>query len=165
MKLRYLVVAALVGALGVVAATAAIGARKKGDRGTLFAVALGKKEVSTTTGRKGAGDRDARGGFTAVIRNSAGPSSEFCWGYAVKNVDGTLTGAHIHRGRPSQNGPIVIPLTASGDGTTAAASDCQSITDTLASAIKKNPSKYYFNVHSSEFLNGAARGQLFGKRR
>jgi hypothetical protein len=165
MKLRYLLVAALVGALCTVGVTAAVGhdQKKKRHPGTLFAVALGKNEISPT-GERGVGDDDARGGFTAVIRDSDGPSSEFCWGYAAKDVDGTLTGAHVHVGDRNENGPVVIPLSASGDGTTTAASGCTSITDDLANAIKRHPRGYYFNLHSTVFPDGAIRGQLFGKR-
>jgi CHRD domain len=139
----------------------------------LFAVALGKKEVSLTTGKKGAGDSNGRAGFTAVIRNTDGPDSAFCFGYAIKNLDGTPSGAHIHRGRPTVNGPILINLgDGIGDtglppsGETGAATGCETISDTLASAIKKNPSKYYFNAHTTpDFPSGAVRGQLFGKRK
>ena len=161
MKVRYLVVAALVGALCVVGVTAAVG-KKSGRAGTLFAVALGKNEVSPTTGERGAGDRNGRGGFTAVI-----DGTEFCWGYAVKNVDGTPSGAHIHRGRRKENGPVVIPLTPlppSGDP--GAASNCQTISAELASAIREHPRRYYFNFHTTpDFPAGAVRGQLTGKRK
>lgn len=171
MRRRYLLVGALVGALATVGVTTAIGARK-GDPGSLFAVALGKKEVSPTTGKKRAGDLNGRAGFTAVIRNTDGPDSAFCFGYAVKNVEGTPSGAHVHRGRPGVNGPILINLGDGigdsglpGSGVTGAGSGCETITDTLAGKIKKNPSKYYFNFHvTPDFPSGAVRGQLFGKR-
>jgi CHRD domain len=171
-KLRYLLLAALVGALATVGVTTAIGART-GDPGTFFAVALGKKEVSPTTGKKGAGDPNGRAGFTAVIRNTDGPDSAFCFGYAVKSVGGTPSGAHIHRGRPTVNGPILINL-ADGLGDSGlpdsalagAGSGCETITDDLAQAIKRNPNKYYFNLHTTpDFASGAVRGQVFGKRR
>ena len=163
MRLRYLLLAAVVGALATVGVTAAIGKKPSTDPGTLFATALGKKEVSAVTGKKGAGDPNGRAGFTAVIRSN----TSFCWGYAVKNVNGTPSGAHIHRGRPNVNGPIVIPLTPlPGSAAAGAASNCTTIDEDLGKAIKKNPSKYYFNFHTTpDFPNGAVRGQLFGKRR
>jgi hypothetical protein len=162
MRLRYLLLAALLGALCTVGVTAAIGAKKNGRHpGTLFAVALGKKEIGPN-GERGVGDPNARGGFTAVLRGN----TEFCWGYAVKNVDGTPSGAHIHLGRRGVNGPIVIPLTPlPGSAAAGAASNCTTIDEELGRAIKDHPRRYYFNFHSTpDFPAGAARGQLFGKR-
>ena len=155
MRIRYLAAAALVGALCAVAVTVAIGASSS-NPGTLFAVGLGKKEVSPTTGEKGAGDRNGRAGFTAVI-----DGTEFCWGYAAKNVNGTPSGAHIHRGGPDRNGPVVIPLDAATSFDPGAASGCETITSELAGKIRRNPAKYYFNLHTTgQTYFGDMRGQL-----
>jgi hypothetical protein len=164
MKVRYLAVAALLGALCAFGVSAAVGqqaAKKKKPFKAFYALATGKKEVSATTGKKGAGDPDGRAGFTAVI-----DGTEFCWGYGAKNVGGTPSGAHIHKARPSENGPIVIPLDVPSSTDPGAASGCETIGEELARAISKNPRKYYFNLHSTpDFPGGAVRGQLFGKRR
>jgi CHRD domain len=161
-KLRYLTVAALVGALSVVLATAAIGAKKSPPPKpkTFFAVMLGKNEVSPTTGKKGAGDRNGRGGATAVI-----DGNKFCFGIVVRNL-GQPIAAHVHKGRPGVNGPIRIPLTAPSSGDPGASSGCVTVSDSaLLAAIQRNPSKYFFNVHTTAFPNGAIRGQIFGERK
>jgi hypothetical protein len=162
MKFRYLVVGALLGTLCAFGVSAAVGKQgKKPAYKAFYALGTGKKEVSSTTGKKGAGDPDARAAFSALI-----DGDQFCWGYAAKNVDGTPSGAHIHKARPSENGPIVIPLTTPTSADPGAASGCTTISEELAQAIRKNPRKYYFNLHSTpEYPGGAARGQLFGKRR
>jgi CHRD domain len=160
-KLRYLAVAALVGALSVLLVTAAIGAKQSAPpkAKTFFAVLLGKNEVSTTTGKKRAGDLNARGGATAVI-----DGNQFCFGIVVRNLDQPVA-AHVHKGRPSVNGPIRIPLTPPTSGDPGASSGCVTVGDAaLLAAIKRNPHKYYFNVHTEAFPNGAIRGQIFGKR-
>jgi hypothetical protein len=167
-KIRYLAVAALVGALSVALVTAAIGAKKSPPpkAKTFYAVLLGKNEVSTTTGKKRAGDLNGRGGATAII-----DGNQFCFGIVVRNIDGPVA-AHVHRGRPSVNGPIVIPeapatsLTPPASGDPGASSGCVTVNNSaLLAAIKRNPHKYYFNVHTSAFPNGAIRGQIFGKRK
>ena len=161
MKLRAI---ALIAAVLTLSVGAVAIAKKKSNgkpgNGTLFATLLGKKEVSPTTGKKGAGDKDGRAGFTAVI-----DGTDFCWGYAAKNVDGTPSGAHIHKGRPSVNGPVVIPLDTPSSADPGSASGCETISEELAKAINKNPRKYYFNLHTTpDFASGAVRGQLGGKR-
>ena len=55
------------------------------------------------------------------------------------------------------NGPIVVHLTAVQDGTS---SGCITVSQSLIKEIMKNPAGFYVNVHTSQFQNGALRGQL-----
>ena len=159
MKVRYLVAAAIVGVVCTLGVSAVLAGERPASSGALFANATGKKEVSMTTGRKGAGDRNGRAGFTAVI-----DGTKFCWSIAAKDVDGTPSGAHIHRGGPSRNGPIVIPLDAPRSGDPGASSGCETIATNLAREIGRNPRRFYFNLHSAPgFPGGAVRGQLSRK--
>lgn len=161
MKLRYLVGAAVVGVLCTLGVSSVLAAKRPTFAGALFAYATGKKEVSASTRKKGAGDKNARVGFTAVI-----DGTRFCWSIAAKDLDGTPSGAHIHRGGPSTNGPIVIPLDPPEDADPGASSGCRTISTSLAEAIGKNASRFYFNLHSTPgFPSGAARGQLSWKQR
>lgn len=161
MRVQHLVLTVAVGALCAFGVSSAIGAKRPTFPGVLFATATGKKEVSPTTGKKGAGDRNARAGFTAVI-----DEGQFCWAIVAKNVDGTPSGAHIHRGGPKVNGPIVIPMTPPDSGDPGTSSDCQAIDEALAREIKRHPRRYYFNLHSTpDFPAGAARGQLSWRKR
>jgi hypothetical protein len=160
MKVRHIVLAVLVGGLFAFTSGSVLAAKRPTFPGALFANATGKKEISPTTGKKGAGDRDARVGFTAVI-----DGDQFCWGIAAKNVDGTPSGAHIHKGGPKVNGPIVIALDPPAKADPGASSGCETVDPDLLKAIRKNPHKYYFNIHSTpDFPAGAARGQLSWKR-
>jgi hypothetical protein len=122
----------------------------------LFAVLTGRNEVDAN-GRRGAGDPDGRGSFTAIV-----DGNQLCFGVTVTNLD-TPTAAHIHPGRPNQSNPPVIPLSQPTSGDPGAASGCVTVDTTLARAILKNPHKYYFNVHTAAFPNGAVRGQLSRK--
>jgi hypothetical protein len=89
-------------------------------------------------------------------------------GFAVITIDGTTlrysvfvqnitapTASHIHAGVAGTNGSIVVPFTVGtlSNGTT-------TITTELASQINANPAGFYVNVHTSDFPNGAIRGQL-----
>jgi hypothetical protein len=122
----------------------------------LFAVLTGRNEVDAN-GRRGAGDLDGRGSFTAIV-----DGDQLCFGVTITNLD-QPTAAHIHPGRRNQSNPPVVPLTQPASGDPGAASGCVTVDPTVAQAILKNPHKYYFNVHTAAFPNGAVRGQLARK--
>jgi CHRD domain len=128
------------------------GKAKVGSR-ALFAVLTGRNEIGAD-GRRGAGDPDGRGSFTAIV-----DGDQLCFGITVTNLDAPAA-AHIHNARRNQNGPIVVPLTQPTAGDPGASSGCVTVDPTLAQAILKNPHKYYANVHTAAFPNGAVRGQL-----
>ncbi|HKR62351.1 MAG TPA: CHRD domain-containing protein [Thermoanaerobaculia bacterium] len=69
---------------------------------------------------------------------------------------GTPTGAHIHRGAAGTNGSIVVNF----DVNTLANGSIGPVDQALLNEIIANPSGFYVNVHTSEFPNGAIRGQL-----
>ena len=73
---------------------------------------------------------------------------------STTGVQGTM--AHIHRGAKGQNGPVVIPLTKSGD--TYAAPDGAKLSEADQSAFKAG--NLYVNVHSAANKGGEVRGQL-----
>lgn len=124
----------------------------------LFAVLKGRNEIGPN-GRRGAGDPNGRGSFTAIV-----DSNRLCFGITVTNLD-TPTAAHIHRGRPNQNGPIVVPLSPPSSGDPGASSGCVTVDPALARRILRHPRRYYANVHTRAFPAGAVRGQLSGRRR
>jgi hypothetical protein len=119
---------------------------QSGGPGALVATIKGSSEV-------GGGDDDAYGAFTAIRDGDT-----LCYGIVVANL-GDPTQAHIHLGAAGKNGDPVVTLRApsSGDpGTSAGCIDSVSGLDNIFG----NPSQYYVNVHTSDFPNGAARGQL-----
>jgi hypothetical protein len=167
MRPRYLGIAVLVAA-AIAATTLAVSTagssptaskthsgKKAARQGLFFAVLSGKKEISATTGKKGAGDLDGRGGFSGLIHDD----DTFCFGITVTGLDTPIL-AHIHKGTRKQNGPIVITLTPPSGGNPGASSGCVSADPTLLADIRKHPRKYYANVHTNTFTGGAVRGQL-----
>jgi len=101
----------------------------------------------------GTGDPDARGVALLQIK-----SKSVCYVLHVRNVDGTVDGAHIHLGRPDQEGPVVVdlnPPTHMGSSV-----GCTWIGRKLAWKLRTNPRHYYVNVHSTAYPDGALRGQV-----
>ena len=160
MKVRVLSAAAIAAAAAM-AVVGVVGAGAQGSGGqskALFSVMNGKKEVSAE-GEKRAGDLNGQGSFSATF-----DGNELCYGLTVTNIANPVA-AHIHRGSSRVAGPIVLPLQQPTTGDPGASSDCVEVQGSLARAIRKNPAKFYVNVHTADFPGGAVRGQLFGKAR
>jgi CHRD domain len=160
MRLRALPIAGLTAAIALVfIGVVGAGAQGGGQQSkALFAVLTGKKEVSPE-GERGVGDPNGRGSFAAIF-----DGNELCYGLTNKNIEDPVA-AHIHRGSPRVAGDVVVPLEHPATGDPGASSDCTDVEPALARAIRKNPRKYYVNVHTPDFPGGAIRGQLFGKQR
>ena len=69
-------------------------------------------------------------------------------------VEGTM--AHIHQGAKGQNGPVIIPLTKSGDTYTVPAN--AKLNEAQMKAFKGG--QLYVNVHTAKNKGGEVRGQL-----
>ena len=83
---------------------------------------------------------------------------------ADKSVSGSVTTtgvagtmAHIHEAAPGKNGPVVIPLSKSGDSTWSVPAGAK-LTDAQLSSFKAG--NLYVNVHSAANPGGEVRGQL-----
>ncbi len=127
-------------------------------RAIFSASLLGKSEVGAD-GRRRAGNPFGRGGATISIKGSL-----ICVG--IVTVDsGVATGAHIHAGRKGENGPIVLTLPTPtpiqpGSVFASSSSSCQQADQALLDGVRYRAKKYYVNVHTTDFPNGALRGQL-----
>jgi hypothetical protein len=107
----------------------------------------------------GPGDADATG--SVDLRLNQG-QRRICFDIRWANVDGTVFAGHIHVAPAGSPGPIVVPLFSGTFAGTDELSDCvQDVDRGLIKAIRKDPSAYYVNVHSTpDFTGGAIRGQL-----
>ena len=83
---------------------------------------------------------------------------------ADKTVSGSVTTtgvmgtmAHIHLAAAGTNGPVIVPLTKSGDNTWSVSSGAK-LTDDQYAAYKAGD--LYVNVHSAANKGGEIRGQL-----
>ena len=153
-----IVFAALLAAVGLaVALPLANGASGERSR-ALFSYMNGKKEVDAD-GRKNTGDRNGLGTFSAVV-----DSGQLCYGLTVRDLDAPVA-AHIHRGGPNVAGPVVVPLTQPAEGDPGASSGCVEVEESLLGELLRRPSRFYVNVHTGPFPNGAVRGQLKVQKR
>jgi hypothetical protein len=100
------------------------------------------------------GDPDGVGTAQIAINDT---TNQICTHLEVRNI-GAVTAAHIHRGAAGVNGPPVVTLDAPDDNDS---DDCDDVTDALVDEIRRDPAGFYVNVHTSEFPDGAIRGQVF----
>jgi hypothetical protein len=101
------------------------------------------------------GDPDGSG--TATITVNPG-QEEVCWTIEAEGIQLPATGAHIHEGAVGEAGDVVVPLTPPDES--GFSSGCAEVSREVALDILKNPENYYINVHTTDFPNGAIRGQL-----
>jgi hypothetical protein len=98
-------------------------------------------------------DPDGAGTARIAINDA---TNQVCTDLEVRNL-GLVTAAHIHEGRAGVNGPPVVTLDAPDDDDS---DDCDTVDDALVDRLRHDPSAFYVNVHTSEFPNGAIRGQI-----
>lgn len=98
-------------------------------------------------------DPDGTGMARIAINDS---TNQVCTDLEVRNIN-AVTAAHIHEGRAGVNGPPVITLDAPDDEDS---DDCDTVSDALVDALRRNPSAFYVNVHTADYPNGAIRGQI-----
>jgi hypothetical protein len=153
MRVRWLAVATAACATVALALPSAALAPSK----PLFAAMNGANEVNAQ-GEKGVGDRNGGGSFTAIIKGG-----ELCYGLAVKDISDPVA-AHIHRGGRNTAGPIVVPLDSLPEsGNPGSSAGCTDVSRSLIRQIRRNPGRFYVNVHTADFPDGAVRGQLFAR--
>jgi hypothetical protein len=112
----------------------------------------GKAEVPGPGSKKGKGD----------IQIFLKPTQKkVCFNLDVKNLD-TITDGHIHKGAEGVAGPVKVPLFVGQNlaGTGAYNGCVKDVKKKLIKKIIAHPEKFYANVHTIDFPDGAIRGQL-----
>ena len=111
-----------------------------------FHAVLSASEETPTAG-------PANGTGTAKVTIDAA-AGQLCYDLDWSPAVGTPNAAHIHRGARGTSGPIVVILSATRTHT------CMAAPAPVLQGIVTDPGGYYVNLHSSQYLNGAVRGQL-----
>lgn len=108
------------------------------------------------TGAQVVGGGDPDGSALAEI-SVADDFEQVCWSITdVRNLS-PVTAAHIHVGARGVSGPPVFPLTKSNEGTW---KGCSSGTEWTQNRIQDDPERFYVQLHTADYPNGAIRGQL-----
>lgn len=106
----------------------------------------------------GPGDEDGTGTAAVTFDMTNG---QVCYTISVQNIALPAAAGHIHRGAAGESGPVVVPFDQVPDESGNAAS-CVLVDSALLQEIAANPAGFYVNIHTSEFPDGAVRGQVSG---
>lgn len=100
------------------------------------------------------GDADGTGTAQLILY----PAKEkFCYRLKVSDV-GDVTAAHLHKGRAGENGPVVRNLIPPKEGYSR---ECvKRYGKRAVRQIANNLSNYYVDIHTTEYPDGAVRGQF-----
>jgi hypothetical protein len=119
---------------------------------------------TTLTGAKekpGPGDPDGNG--VAAVKLSKSKSRVCVTIKKVVNLALPATAAHIHEAPATAAGPIrvtLVPPTAKKVGRPGKSKSCAIVGSALLDHLLTYPQDFYVNVHTSQFPDGAIRGQL-----
>jgi CHRD domain len=123
---------------------------------TLSATLLGTNEVPQP------GPAKARGTAIVIVARPATGPGTICILMDVFNIKLPAIAAHIHRGAADVAGPVVVPLQPP-DKFGKSRSCTTGVDRALIKEILTEPYNFYVNVHTTDFPNGAMRGQLESK--
>lgn len=141
-------------ALAAVAATLSLGACATLEEEVVDATSDTYNATLTGANEVGGGDPDGYGKAEISISDAF---DQIC--YEIKDVRNIepVTAAHIHFGKAGTNGPPVLTLTQSNEGTWQGCRDGKEWTE---NRLQGNPQDFYVNLHTATYPNGAIRGQL-----
>ena len=154
MRKRVIIVALASGLVFGLSLPAAPAAGASGKATLLSARLDGAAEVP------GPGDPDGRG--RAFVRLDG---ARACFVLQWSRISAPVA-AHIHEGPAGESGPVVVPLfeptpnAASLPTQLSSAAGCVDVDRGLARKIAAKPHRYYVNIHTADFVDGAVRGQL-----
>jgi CHRD domain len=120
------------------------------DARTYTVPLVGQAEVNSI--HPGGGDMDGSG----LVRLTIDPArKQICYDFTLSGLSTPLM-AHIHRAPALRNGPTVVTL-FTGPGVL---DDCVMWTEERLAEIVAHASNFYVNVYTTEYPDGALRGQL-----
>lgn len=142
-------------------ATAAIGALALAGCATVNEAAvqaLGETQYATLSARSLVGMSGAGTGMANAQISISREADQVCYDLRDEQNLGNVTAFMLHRGSAGANGPMLINFPKSEDGEWKGCSSASS--EVLENAIDRSPEQYYVMVHTTQYPNGAIRGQL-----
>lgn len=111
---------------------------------------------ATLTGQQivGRGDPD---GYAKAELTVTDELNQVCYDVNDLRNLGTVTSVRIHRGAPGATGPAVLNLSQAREG---GWKNCVGRSEWTEDRLENNPAAYYIQINTSDYPNGAIRGQF-----
>lgn len=143
------------GLLISVAAVVTLGACATVEEGVAEAVA--ETHRAELSGSKIVGGRGDSDGYARAELTVSDEVNQVCYDVNdIRNL-GEITEIAVHRGRAGMNGPVVLQLKKANEG---GWKNCVGRSEWTEDRLEKDPAAYYIAIHTSEYPNGAIRGQF-----
>ena len=107
----------------------------------------------------GPGSKKGKGEIHVFVKPT---KKKLCYAFEVSKLDPLIEG-HIHKGTADVAGPVKVPLfqdTEGLNGTGSYEGCVKQVKKKLLKKIAAKPEKYYANIHTKAYPDGAIRGQL-----
>jgi hypothetical protein len=122
------------------------------DTGCLFTVTLSGAQEVPPAAPNGAGS-------ALVLVNAQ--TNMICYDFTqTSGITLPATASHIHQAPAGAAGPVVVPFGNPPNAQGVGNGCVMNVPANIVSSILTNPSNFYVNVHTTDFPNGAIRGQL-----
>ncbi|CAN1495011.1 CHRD [Sphingomonadaceae bacterium] len=137
------------------AATIALGGCATVEEGV--AEAFAETHRAELSGAKIVGSSRDNDGYARAELTVSDEANQICYDVNdVRNLS-DITSVTINRGRPGTNGAVVLRLTNANEG---GWKNCVGRAEWIEDRIENNPSRYYIVINTTEYPNGAIRGQF-----
>jgi CHRD domain len=122
------------------------------------AEAVSETKRATLTGAEVVGMRGDTDGYAQAELSVSDEANQICYDLNDVRGIGPITSAAVYRGGKGANGRMVIQMRAANEG---GWKNCVGRTEWLEDSVERASGAYYIQVNTSEFPNGAIRGQFY----
>ncbi len=146
--------------LTAVSSLAITGALSLGGCATLeeaVAEAVAETRYATLTGSEVVSSRGDTDGFAKAELTVTDELNQVCYDINDKSGLGPITSVTINRGPRGSTGPVVLRLKEANEG---GWKNCVKRSEWLEDSFERSPGAYFVQIATSEFPNGAIRGQF-----
>ncbi len=122
------------------------------------AEAVSETKRASLTGAEVVGARGDTDGYAKAELSVSDEANQICYDLNDVQGIGTITSAAIYRGAKGRTGQVVIRMNAAIEG---GWKNCVGRSEWLEDRIENASGAYYIQVNTSDFPNGAIRGQFY----
>lgn len=122
------------------------------------AEAVSETKRASLTGAEVVGARGDADGYAKAELSVSDEANQICYDLNDVRGIGTVTSAAIYRGGKGVNGQVVVRMREANEG---GWKNCVGRPEWLEDRVERSSGSYYIQVNTSDYPNGAIRGQFY----